>query len=572
MATTYTPDKANATEDAYAGRDMTDPYAYGTYDPKRLDAKYRGQEWDNEILALHAGRVASKGYRKTYTCVSGLAVGDPVYISANDTATKATAANTTTNKVIGFVRYKPTTTTCYIDHFVVKTSVSTGKTAGADVYLTDSGGYDSSAGTVATIVGKWLNATDVVLYASPAAVVGVTDGDKGDITVSSSGATWTIDNDVVSNAKAANMAESTIKGRAAGAGTGDPTDLTATQATAILNNVVGDSGAGGTKGLVPAPAAGDAAAGKFLKADGTWAVGGSYTDEQAQDAVGAMLDSTLEYDDATPYLRRAALTGDVTAAAGNNATTVANNAVTYAKMQDVTATSRIIGRKTAGSGDPEECTLSEILDFISSAAQGDILYRGAATWARLAAGTSGQVLQTKGSGANPQWSTNGGGGGATLAVLTALNNEPPAGSYATLDTRNAHPVLDFDDSADEAAVFRGVLLRGYQGGGITVRIIWMATSATTGTVRWAAFIERDDTGTDLDSSSFASAQTVGASTNATSGIPTYTDIAFTAGAQMDSLAAGEMFRVNITRDADGTTGTDNMAGDAELLAIEIRET
>lgn len=35
--------------------------------------------------------------------------------------------------------------------------------------------------------------------------------------------------------------------------------------------LVGDSGSGGTKGLVPAPAAGDAAAGKFLKADATWA-------------------------------------------------------------------------------------------------------------------------------------------------------------------------------------------------------------------------------------------------------------------------------------------------------------
>lgn len=36
-------------------------------------------------------------------------------------------------------------------------------------------------------------------------------------------------------------------------------------------NFVGDSGAGGVKGLVPAPAAGDAAANKFLKADGTFA-------------------------------------------------------------------------------------------------------------------------------------------------------------------------------------------------------------------------------------------------------------------------------------------------------------
>ena len=36
--------------------------------------------------------------------------------------------------------------------------------------------------------------------------------------------------------------------------------------------MVGDTGAGGVAGNVPAPEAGDAAAGKFLKADGTFAV------------------------------------------------------------------------------------------------------------------------------------------------------------------------------------------------------------------------------------------------------------------------------------------------------------
>ena len=36
--------------------------------------------------------------------------------------------------------------------------------------------------------------------------------------------------------------------------------------------MVGDSGSGGTAGNVPAPGAGDAAAGKFLKADGTWEI------------------------------------------------------------------------------------------------------------------------------------------------------------------------------------------------------------------------------------------------------------------------------------------------------------
>lgn len=43
---------------------------------------------------------------------------------------------------------------------------------------------------------------------------------------------------------------------------------------AVAESFTGDSGSGGTKGLVPAPSAGDAAASKFLKADGTWATAG----------------------------------------------------------------------------------------------------------------------------------------------------------------------------------------------------------------------------------------------------------------------------------------------------------
>jgi len=57
--------------------------------------------------------------------------------------------------------------------------------------------------------------------------------------------------------------------------------------------------------------------------------------EAAQDAVGAMCtDGTLVYVDGTPLLTRGALTGDVTAAQGSNATTIANDAVTTAKILD----------------------------------------------------------------------------------------------------------------------------------------------------------------------------------------------------------------------------------------------
>jgi len=64
----------------------------------------------------------------------------------------------------------------------------------------------------------------------------ISDGDKGDITTSSSGTVWTIDNDVVTNAKAANMAVNTFKGRIT-SGTGDPEDLTPAQARKILRPV-----------------------------------------------------------------------------------------------------------------------------------------------------------------------------------------------------------------------------------------------------------------------------------------------------------------------------------------------
>ena len=162
--------------------------------------------------------------------------------------------------------------------------------------------------------------------------------------------------------------------------------------------------------------------------------------------------------------------------------------------------------------------------------------------------------------------------GDTLAVFTPYQNEPPSSSYATLDLRNGHPVLDFDAAADESAIFTGVLPRNYAGGGLTITLIWAATSATTGTCRWATAIERIDTGQDLDSDGFATANTTGATAPGTSGAPAYTSIAHTSGAQMDSLAAGEAFRLKVTRDADGTSGTDDMTGDAELIGVEIKET
>jgi hypothetical protein len=83
---------------------------------------------------------------------------------------------------------------------------------------------------------------------------------------------------------------------------------------------------------------------------------------------------------------------------------IANDAITYAKIQNISATQRVLGRNTAGAGDTEEVTFTQFMDWVSGAvAQGDIIYRNGTTWVRLAAGTSGFFLQTQGAGANPQW-------------------------------------------------------------------------------------------------------------------------------------------------------------------------
>lgn len=163
--------------------------------------------------------------------------------------------------------------------------------------------------------------------------------------------------------------------------------------------------------------------------------------------------------------------------------------------------------------------------------------------------------------------------GNTLVTFGPLANEPPSSAYATADLRNGHPVLLFDPSADWSAVFSGVLPAAYGGGGLTVTLVWAADTATSGSCRWQAAFERLEAGgTDTDSDSFASAQSAGGTAPGTAGALVYTNVTFTDGGQMDSLAAGEMFRLKVNRDADGTTGTDDMTGNAHLLGVIIKET
>lgn len=160
--------------------------------------------------------------------------------------------------------------------------------------------------------------------------------------------------------------------------------------------------------------------------------------------------------------------------------------------------------------------------------------------------------------------------GDTLLTFGPYDNEPPGTNYATFDTRNGHPTLDFDDTTAEGAVFTGFVPRNYAGGGITVTVATAATSATTGTIGWTVEFERIDASSlDTDADSFAGAQTITAVTvPGTSGQVLYPSVAVTNGANMDSIAVGEMFRLRIKRDV----ANDTAVGDAELLGVELRET
>lgn len=63
------------------------------------------------------------------------------------------------------------------------------------------------------------------------------------------------------------------------------------------------------------------------------------------------------------------------------------------------------GQITAGANSVAITTPTGMLDIanltISGETQGDVLYRGSSVWSRLAPGSSGQFLQTRGTGANP---------------------------------------------------------------------------------------------------------------------------------------------------------------------------
>ena len=160
--------------------------------------------------------------------------------------------------------------------------------------------------------------------------------------------------------------------------------------------------------------------------------------------------------------------------------------------------------------------------------------------------------------------------GDTLAKFLPQSNEPPAAPFARVDRRpaNGHPVLDF--ALTEEAVFSDVLLRGYGGGGITIYLHYAMTTAVADDIKLETSLERiGDQQQDLDVDGFAAPQNTGdIVVPATSGLVDIITSTHTNGAQMDSIAVGEGFRLKVKRVV--VVGVD-ASGDLELRFVEIKE-
>lgn len=150
------------------------------------------------------------------------------------------------------------------------------------------------------------------------------------------------------------------------------------------------------------------------------------------------------------------LTGDVTAGpgSGSQVATIPNGTVTYAKMQDVSAASKLLGRGDSGSGDVQEISLGSNLSMSGTtlSATGFSGVVVAAAGALDGDGTGGDPLTVLVdgvtidiNGSNELEAVFGGGGNVTYA--TAYGSEPAA-AEGDLDLYTNSPQVARYDGAD----------------------------------------------------------------------------------------------------------------------------
>lgn len=129
--------------------------------------------------------------------------------------------------------------------------------------------------------------------------------------------------------------------------------------------------------------------------------------------------------------------------------------------------------------------------------------------------------------------------------------------------------LAYDATNDEAA-FWSFIATSYGSGNVTVRVFWYADTATTGNVVWEAqlaAITANSDSQDIETKAFATLNFVQDAHLTGTGQRLHSaDITVS---NLDSLAAGDYVTLRVARDANSTSATDDLAGDAFLAKVVV---